>query len=91
MIALTITPDIERAPWSDLQARIHPDAVGRPLAQIARVGLLRNGTDSGRATVSIAIELNDGRVILAETTYRLWRMAVIALAATPAAAEETLD
>lgn len=90
MIPLTVTPDVDRAPWHDLADRIHPDAVSddRPMPHLRRIGLLRNGMASGRASVAIAVELGDGRVVLAETSYRLWRVAVAALAA---AAEEPLD
>jgi hypothetical protein len=53
-----------------------------------RVGLLRHGTQQGNATVSFAIRLHDGRVVLAETTVRLARLAARALAASPVMAEE---
>lgn len=82
---LSITPDIERAPWNDLS----PAAIGH--GQLIRVGLLRNGMTSGRASVGLAVRLEDGSVVLAQTSFRLWRAAARALEASPVAAEEPLD
>jgi hypothetical protein len=79
--ALDVRPDIEQAPWSDLLGADH--------GVVRRIGLLRNGTTGGRASLVLAIQLDDGRWVVAETTYRLFRTATRALAASPVAAEET--
>lgn len=87
MIPLSVTPDMDRAPWDDLD----PLGTGVLHGTITRVGLLRNGTVRGRATVAVAIRLDDGRHVIAETTFALARTAAQALAASPVAAEEVLD
>lgn len=84
MEPLTITPDIDRAPWTDIPS----DA---PQGKLERIGLLRNGTVGGRATVGLVIRLADGTAVVAETTWRLFNASARALAASPVAAEETLD
>lgn len=85
MIPITITPDIERAPWTDLNEATTLQGT------IERLGLLRNGTQQGRATVAMVVRLPDGTEAIAETTWRLFSLASRALAASPVAAEETLD
>lgn len=84
MTPIRITPDIERAPWDDLTR-------DTPHGRVARVGLLRNGTSEGRASAAVVIELDDGSHVIAETTWRLLRLAVRALAAGPVGSEETDD
>lgn len=84
MIPITITPDIERAPWTDIPQ-------DTALGTLERIGLLRNGTKQGRATIGMIIRLPDGTAVVAETTWRLFNAASRALAASPVAAEETLD
>jgi hypothetical protein len=85
MTPLTITPDIERAPWTDLD----PEAVTE--GTLERIGLLRNGTAQGRATVALVVKLDDGSHAVVETTWRLLRAAVRALSAGPVGSEETDD
>lgn len=79
---LDIRPDMEVAPWDDVDPKslLH--------GQIERVGLLRHGTSQGRASVALLIRLDDGRVVVGETTWRLFNTAARALAVSPAAAEE---
>lgn len=96
MTELVVTPDLEAAPWRDLAGRLlggsiveHPG--GALMPKIVRVGLLRNGTVGERATLTIAVELPGGAIVLAETTLRLARTAALALAASPAFAEETFE
>lgn len=81
MEPLSITPDIERAPWNDI-----PHTT--PQGKLERIGLLRNGTHEGRATVGMIIRLEDGTAVVAETTWRLFNSAARALAASPIASEE---
>lgn len=83
MTPLQLTLDIERAPWTD----VDPVAIGR----VARIGLLRNGTKEGKASVAIVIETDDGQQIIGETTWALLRTAFGALAACPLVAEEVID
>lgn len=83
MINLTITPDIDQAPWTDLTEVIP--------GKLARIGLLRNGTEQGRATIALVIQLDDGTHVVAETTWRLFNASARALAASPVAREETQD
>lgn len=56
---------------------------------LERVAFIRNGTAQGRATVMVLIRLPDGSTVAGETTWRLFNTAARALAASPAAAEET--
>lgn len=84
MEPLSITPDIERAPWTDIPQT-------SPQGKLERLGLLRNGTHQGRATVGLVIRLPDGTAVVAETTWRLFNAAARALAASPVASEEPLD
>lgn len=84
MEPLTITPDIERAPWTDI-----PHSA--PQGKLERIGLLRNGTLEGRATIGLVVRLPDGTAVVAETTWRLFQAASRALSASPIASEEVLD
>lgn len=53
--------------WSDIGQRI--EMRGR----IVRAVLLPEGTAAGRPTVEILVELPDGRLVHANTTWRLWK------------------
>jgi len=66
---------------------IDPDTLTE--GEIDRVVFIRNGTAEGRAAIALLIRLADGRNVLAQTTYRLAHAAARAIAASPAAAEET--
>lgn len=81
---LHITPDVDRAPWTDIE----PDALA---GDLVRIGLLRNGTTEGRASVGLVVQLPDGTHVIAQTTWRLLHNAVRALAAGPVGSEETQD
>ncbi|EFC79179.1 hypothetical protein [Parafrankia sp. EUN1f] len=83
LTGLRIVPDIERAPWTDLT-----DAKD---GRLTRIGLQRNGTTEGRATVGIVVQLDDGTHVIARTTWRLLQAAVRGLAAGPVGSEETQD
>lgn len=74
---------MERNPWIDLDPTLVVHGT------VERIGLLRNSTTAGRASVSLAIQLDDGRIVIADTTWRLFDSAARALAATPIVAEET--
>lgn len=79
---LTITPDVEQAPWNDLTLRDPVDGT------LARIGLLRHGTAAGKASVAVVVEMPDGTHVIGQTTWALLRTAVGALATSPVAAEE---
>lgn len=68
MTQLTVTPDIEAAPWSDLSHEMLKHNKGGKSAEIERIGLLRHGTQQGNATVELLIRLPNGEVVVAETT-----------------------
>lgn len=74
MIPLTITPNLDTAPWTDI-AQDTPT-----LGLIARVGRLPNGTTSGKSTVTVLIVMPDGSQHLAQTTIDLFLCAARALA-----------
>lgn len=57
---------------------------------IVRAAILRNGTAGGRASIALLIRLDDGRLVVAETTYRLAYTAARAIGASPVAAEEVV-
>lgn len=79
---LDVRLDMDRAPWT----HIDPKAVAH--GRVESVGLLRHGTAEGRASVALLIRLDDGRHVVAETTFRLAHTAARALAASPVVAEE---
>lgn len=85
MPSVVITPNIEDAPWSDLKA-LH-DSCGILLAMgndnpALRIGGLPRGTKGGKTSVSIAVTLSDGSVVLTETTLVLFLAAADLLRAT---------
>lgn len=84
MIPLTITTDLDASPWTDLQSD-DPN-----VGMLTRIGLLRHGTQEGRATVGLVVTLDDGTQVLAQTTWRLLFGAVHALAAGPVGREEVM-
>ena len=69
--------------WPDLREKrergLLLDAMGEN-ASITFAGL-SGGMESGRASVSIRIDLPDGRVVVTETSLRLFKAAAVALAA----------
>lgn len=89
MIPITVTPDMSVNPWLENRAEIHDYANNHPgPAVVEKIGLLPEGTTSGRATVELLIRMPDGTVVLAETTLRLFRLASAALLASPIAEAE---
>ena len=77
MIPLSITPDLDKAPWTDLKGKGAEPGVGR----IARVGRLTKGCESGASAVAIVIEMEDGRRFIAQTTMALFLSAARAFKA----------
>lgn len=78
---------------------IHLDCQQQPLeldqlvadGSLTAIGLLRHGTEQGKASVAVVVTLADGTQVLGQTTWALLRAAVGAMAASPAAAEEVVD
>lgn len=62
---LTLRVDVGPGSWSDL-AEIH--MAGR----VVRAAFLPGGTVGGRPSIELLIELADGRLVHANTTWRLW-------------------
>lgn len=58
-----------------------PDLLGKPIiaGRIVGVARLPMGTSGGRSSVTFRIELEDGRTVLAETTWRLMEGALVAV------------
>lgn len=81
MTPLNITPDIERAPWTDV-----PEDAAR--GRLTRIGLVRDATSEGRAAALVLVTLDDGTKVVAQTTWRLLHTAVRALKAGPVGSEE---
>ena len=79
MIPLTITPNLEESPWTDLH-----DKIGEP-GDLTRIGLLPGGMGSGDPSVALVIKMPDGTLVPAQTSWRLLRMAVKAMDASPIA------
>jgi hypothetical protein len=77
MIPLSITPDLDRNPWTDLQGGGAEPGIGR----VTRVGRLTAGCVSGKSTVAIVVETQDGRKFIAETTMALFLSAARAFKA----------
>lgn len=65
MIALQITPEIDDAPWTDLQERKHHQGM------LTRIAGLSKGTQAGKPSVMILVECEDGTVVTAQTTLAL--------------------
>jgi hypothetical protein len=91
VIPLSVTTNLDLNPWTDLRGNVDflMDPEGKN-ATVERIGVLPNGTHQGRACVELLIKLPDGRLVIAETTLRLFRMAAAAVLATPTAQMEDL-
>lgn len=86
MIPLDIRPNLELNPWEDISA---DGLVGQ--GTVARVGLLPNGTHQGRPVFMLLVRLEDGRQVVAQTTWALMQAAVRALAASPVAELDRME
>lgn len=90
MIPMSVTPNLELNPWTDVSRDdlgLNPDGQS---AVIERAGLLPNATEQGRPCVELLVRLPDGRLLVVETTLRLFRTASAALLAAPVAQMEDL-
>lgn len=77
MIPLSITPDLDKNPWTDLQGKSAEPGCGN----IVRVGRLTKGCVSGASTVAVVIETEDGQKFIAQTTMALFLAAARAFKA----------
>lgn len=77
MIPLSITPNLDEAPWSD----ITPDQI--LTGEWSRVGVVPGGMASGKDVVAIVVSLPDGRQVFAQTSWTLFASAARALSASP--------
>jgi hypothetical protein len=84
VIPLDIRPNMELNPWDDI-----PRAIDG--AELERIGLLPNGTTSGRPTIGLLVRLPDGTAVIAQTTWTLMRAAVRALDASPVAELDRME
>ncbi len=73
MIALRVDLDIDSAPWRDID--------GAAQGMLARVCGIPKGTGEGLPAVGIAVQLDDGTWVIAQTTMRLFVTAARAFAA----------
>lgn len=64
---IDVSKDFKDGDWSDLQS-----VVGHGV--ITRATVLDKGMASGRPSVALVIQLDDGNHIIAETSYALFRM-----------------
>ncbi|RNL60998.1 hypothetical protein EFK50_16555 [Nocardioides marmoriginsengisoli] len=90
MIPLHVTANLDIDPWRDLEDIGLPLNIDGQTAKIERIGVLPNATHNGRACVELLLRLPDGRLLIAETTMRLFNAAAAAIAATPVAQLEEL-
>jgi hypothetical protein len=88
--SLGVTVNLDLDPWTDLSRDRMPLNTHGLSAGITRVGVMPNGTTGGRATVMFEVRLPDGRIVIAETTLRLFITAAAAIGACPVAQLEDL-
>lgn len=87
MPGLTLTTNLDLDPWTDLAGHVDESRFGT----IERVGLLPNGTSTGRPTIVVLVRLPDGSIVTGETTWALWTSATRALAASPVAEFDRME
>lgn len=77
MTPLQITVNLEANPWTDV--------VGDMTGDLVRLGYAPNLTVKGDPGVVLMIRTDDNRLVIAHTTWRLFRAATRVFAATPSA------
>lgn len=80
MPALTITPNLDLVPWTDL-----PELADVDSAVIERVGLLPEGMVSGDPAFVMVVRLSDGTAVPVQTSWRLMHSALQTLDVSPIA------
>ena len=73
MTPLTVTMDIDETPWRDLD--------GSANGVLQRICGIPRGTAHGNAAIGMAIQLESGEWVIAQTTLRLFLTAARALRA----------
>lgn len=59
--------------WTDVSEKIiNGDLIHLSNGNVIEIAMLRNGTTSGKPSLSIRMNLPDGKVVLAETTLALF-------------------
>lgn len=81
MTSIDIRPNLDTAPLEDVLTSPAQALHGT----VTLLGLLPNGTSGGKASVAMVITLDDGKQVIAETTWRVFNSAARALAASPVA------
>lgn len=84
MPELRITPNLEQAPWNDLQGKMVPE-----MGTITRIGRLPRGMTSGLSSVTVVITLADGSNVMGETSLACMSAAMRAIDARAAMEGET--
>lgn len=64
--------------WPDLKHKPHINAMGNDTR--VDLAVLHNGTEGGRVSITFRVDTPDGQTILFETTWRLLKSAVEAIA-----------
>lgn len=85
MTPLHISLDAEQNPLGLDVDKLHGQGM------LTDIGLLRHGTTGGQASIGMVVTLKDGTQVLAETTWKLFKTAYMALSASPIVAEEVWD
>lgn len=70
MTPLTVNPNIDNTPWKDC-------ADLKEIGLITRIGRLPKGTEAGKSTVTILVEMKDGTRVMAQTTLALMNSAML--------------
>lgn len=81
MTPLSITPNIENAPWDDL------DPTQLTEIRLERIGLMPGGTGSGQPAVMLLMRDANGKPVITQTTFALFEAASRALLASPLGSE----
>jgi hypothetical protein len=85
---LNITTNLDLNPWTELQDGVQAGRI--PAGDWTDVGVLPAGMASGRASVAIVITLPDGSKVIGQTSLRNFRLASVAVLATPVAEMEDM-
>lgn len=88
MVGLMITTNCELNPWQDYQRETVREG------SLERVGLMPRGTASGRPALLLGIRIGkpaSRRVVIAQTTWALWKGAMRGLAGSPVAELDLMD
>lgn len=79
MIPIDVNLDLERRPWTDLDAELGDTEPGT----LERVGVLPNATGKGLSVAYVVIRLPDGTRVAGRTTLALFDVAATAVQASP--------